>query len=585
VYEIGVRESRRRPADAQGADFYRSAASTSLTTHVILMSRTQAHRTIADTSAPDPASAGPALVRDGNNAVDFSFAATWKADLGAGLVVFLVALPLCLGVALASGAPLLAGIITGIVGGVVVSRLSGSSLMVSGPAAGLTAIVLAAITQLGSFPAFLVAVVLAGIMQITLGLLRAGIIGYYFPSSVIRGMLAAIGLTLVLKQLPYALGAGVAPFESDAFAEPRGGNTFTAIVDAVRSMRPLAVLLALTAVVLLIAWPKLAPKRLASIVPAPLIAVLVGVGGSSLAALMFPSLALPREALVSLPVASSLGELTTMFVFPDWTVLANPLVWKIAGTVAIVASLETLLSLEATDKLDPFKRTAPANRELLAQGAGNMLAGLLGGLPMTGVIVRSAANVNAGGRTWRSSWMHGVLLVVAVAALPRLLNHIPLAVLAAILIHTGFKLAHPTIFRAMWRLGYKHLIPFTVTVGAILATDLLIGITIGLAVGAFFVLLDSWSNAYSYHIEESADHHRVRLVLAEEVTFLNKARINQALQAVPAGGAVTVDASRTKHLDHDVLELLHEFRETARGKGIALRLLSVPDRGGVAMGH
>ncbi len=549
------------------------------------MSRTHAHRTIADPSASEPITPGPALVRDDNDAVDFSLAATWKADLGAGLVVFLVALPLCLGVALASGAPLLAGVITGIVGGLVVSRLSGSSLMVSGPAAGLTAIVLAAITQLGSFPAFLVAVVLAGCIQIALGMLRAGIIGYYFPSSVIRGMLAAIGLTLVLKQLPYALGAGVQPFESDAFAEPHGGNTFTAIADAARAMRPLAVIIALVAVGLLIAWPKLAPKKLASIIPAPLVAVLVGVGGSLFVGLMMPGFALPREALVSLPVASSVSELTKMFVFPDWNVLVNPLVWKIAGTVAIVASLETLLSLEATDKLDPFKRTAPANRELLAQGAGNILAGLLGGLPMTGVIVRSAANVNAGGRTWRSSWTHGLLLVIAVVALPTILNRIPLAVLAAILIYTGFKLAHPSVFRAMWRLGYKHIIPFTVTVAAILATDLLIGITIGLAVGAFFVLLDSWSNAYSYHIEESEDHHKVRLVLAEEVTFLNKARINQALQAVPAGSAVTVDASRTKHLDHDVLELLHEFRETARGKGIALRLLSVPDRVGVAAAH
>lgn len=513
----------------------------------------------------------------GHAGVDFSLRATWKSDLAAGLVVFLVALPLCLGVALASGAPLLAGIITGVVGGVIVSRLSGSPLMVSGPAAGLTAIVLAAITQLGSFQVFLVAVVLAGAMQLVLGALRAGIIGYYFPSSVIRGMLAAIGLTLVLKQLPYALGAGVAPFESDAFAEPKGGNTLTAIMDAARAARPLAVLLALAGIAVLIAWPKLAPKRLASVVPGPLAAVIVGVAGSIIAGLLVPGWSLPREALVSLPVATSLGELAAMISFPDWSAIARPAVWQVAGTIAIVASLETLLSLEATDKLDPFKRTSPANRELLAQGTGNMLAGLLGGLPMTGVIVRSAANVNAGGRTWRSSWIHGVLLLSAVVALPAILNRIPLAVLAAILIHTGFKLAHPRVFRDMWRVGHKHVIPFAVTVAAILATDLLIGITIGLTVGAFFVLLDSWSNAYSYHIEEADNGHRVRLVLAEEVTFLNKARINQALQTLPDGAAVTVDASRTRHLDHDVIELLHDFRDTARGKGIILRLLSVPD--------
>lgn len=553
------------------------------------MSRTNAHRTIDEPPAPAPAAApaipGPTLVRDDTAPVDLSFAATWKADLAAGLVVFLVALPLCLGVALASGAPLFAGLITGIVGGVVVSRLSGSSLMVSGPAAGLTAIVLSAITQLGSFQVFLVAVVLAGAMQLVLGVLRAGIIGYYFPSSVIRGMLAAIGLTLVLKQLPYALGAGVAPFESDTFAEPKGGNTLTAIADAAVAARPLAVVLSLLAIALLIVWPKIAPKRLASIIPAALVAVVVGVAASLAASAMMPGWTLPREALVSLPVVTSLSELATMFMFPDWSAIMRPAVWQVAGTVAIVASLETLLSLEATDKLDPFKRTAPANRELLAQGAGNMLAGLIGGLPMTGVIVRSAANVNAGGRTWRSSFTHGLLLIIAVVALPALLNRIPLAVLAAILIFTGFKLAHPSVFRAMWRAGRKQIIPFVVTVGAILATDLLIGITIGLVVGAFFVLLDSWSNAYSYHIEESEDHHRVRLVLAEEVTFLNKARINQALQSVPPGSAVTVDASRTKHLDPDVIELLNDFREAARGRGILLRLLSVPEPVRALGGH
>ena len=520
----------------------------------------------------------PTLIpRSRDGAVDFGFRATWKADLAAGLVVFLVALPLCLGVALASGAPLLSGIITGIVGGVVVSRLSGSPLMVSGPAAGLTAIVLTAITTLGSFQVFLVAVVIAGAMQLLLGVLRAGIIGYYFPSSVIRGMLAAIGLTLILKQLPYALGAGVEPFESDAFAQPQGGNTLTAILDAARSASPLAVMLTVAALLTLVFWPKIAPKRLATLMPAPLAAVAIGVIGTMVVAATMPGWTLPRSAMVSLPVVSSPGELLGMLQFPDWSALSNPTVWQVAVTIAIVASLETLLSLEATDKLDPWKRTSPTNRELLAQGSGNMLSGLLGGLPMTGVIVRSAANVTAGGRTWRSSWIHGVFLVLAVVALPTILNRIPLAVLAAILLHTGFKLAHPKLFRDAWKRGRKYALPFGITVGAILATDLLIGITIGLAVGAFFVLLDSWSHAYSYDLEESADHRRVRLVLAEEVTFLNKARINQALQEVPPDSIVTVDASRTKHFDHDVIELLHDFRDTARGKNIMLKLVGVPE--------
>ena len=539
------------------------------------MSRTS-HATRID-SQPTPATPPSRTLLPASHAEDFSLRATWKADLAAGLVVFLVALPLCLGIALASGAPLLAGVVTGIVGGTIVSRLSGSPLMVSGPAAGLTAIVLSAITELGSFQLFLVAVVMAGALQMLLGVLRAGIIGYYFPSSVIRGMLAAIGLTLVLKQLPYALGVGIQPFESDAFAEPQGGNTFTAIFDAIGSARPAAVILALSALLSLILWPKLAPRKLKAIIPAPLAAVVIGVIGSLGLAAFIPGWALPREALVSLPVLQSPTELFDMLVFPDWSGLLRPDVWRIAGTIAIVASLETLLSLEATDKLDPWKRTSPTNRELLAQGSGNMVAGLLGGLPMTGVIVRSAANVGAGGRTWRSSWIHGVMLLCAIVILPASLNYVPLAVLAAILVHTGFKLAHPRIFRDMFRIGYKSALPFAVTVVAILATDLLIGITVGLAVGAFFVLLDSWSNAYSYHLEESADHHRARLVLAEEVTFLNKARINQALQEVPPDSVVTVDATRTRHLDHDVIELLHDFRDTARGKGITLKLLGVPD--------
>jgi SulP family sulfate permease len=289
-----------------------------------------------------------------------------------------------------------------------------------------------------------------------------------------------------------------------------------------------------------------------------------------------PGYALPAESLVQLPVPESLGALAQNLAFPDPSVLASPTVWRIAITVGLVASLETLLSLEATDKLDPYKRTSPANRELLAQGAGNVVAGLVGGLPMTGVIVRSSANINAGAMTWRSSWIHGVFLLAAVAAIPALLNYIPLATLAAILLFTGYKLAHPSTFRDAWRAGAKYFVPFVVTVAAILATDLLVGIAVGLAVGAFFVLLDSYRTAYSYHLDESADHHNVRITLAEEVTFLNKARINAALQALPPGCVAVVDASRSQHIDPDVLEILHDFQETARAKGITLRLVDVP---------
>ena len=511
--------------------------------------------------------------------LDESFGATWRHDLPAGIVVFLVALPLCLGIALASGAPMLSGLITGIVGGLVVSVLSGSQLMVSGPAAGLTAIVIAALAELGSFERFLVAVVLAGAIQVGLGVARAGIIGYFFPSSVIRGMLAAIGLILILKQLPYAFGAGIAPAGLDDTdpASSGGGGALGTILNAASAMRPLAVILSITALLVLVFWDRIAPARIRKVVPAALVVVLLGVIGAGVGALM-GGFALPPAAMVSLPTPESLRELASHVALPQWSALSDPAVWRVALTIGIVASLETLLSLEATDKLDPFKRKAPANRELFAQGVGNMVAGAIGGLPMTGVIVRSAANTGAGARTWRSSFLHGVLLLVAVVAIPGLLNRIPLAVLAAILLFTGYKLANPKLFRDAWRTGPKYFIPFVVTVVAILATDLLVGICIGLAVGMFFVLRDDFNHAYSYAVDESADHKRVHMTLAEQVTFLNKARINDALHALPSGSHVTVDGTRSKHIDPDVIELLHEFDANARARGISLRLVGVPAR-------
>lgn len=517
--------------------------------------------------------------------LDESFAATWRFDLPAGMVVFFVALPLCLGIALASGAPLLSGLITGIVGGLIVSWLSGSQLMVSGPAAGLTAIVITAIAQLGSFDRFLTAVVLAGALQLLLGVLRAGIIGYFFPSAVIKGMLAAIGLILILKQLPYALGAGIAPQGLDDTDPASSGGTFAPILDAATSMHPLAVALSVGALLLLMFWDRIAPPAVRRVLPAALMVVAIGVVAVLAVAAAAPGLALPQAAMVTLPTPSSLGELVSLLAFPAWGAVTDPAVWRVAVTIAIVASLETLLSLEATDKLDPFKRNAPANRELFAQGVGNMVAGAIGGLPMTGVIVRSAANVGAGGRTWRSAFFHGGLLLGAIVAIPALLNRIPLAVLAAILLFTGFKLAHPRLFRDAWRVGPKYFVPFVVTVGAILATDLLVGICVGLAVGAFFVLLDDYAHAYSFQVEESADRHRVRLKLAEQVTFLNKARINRALHGLPSGSHVTVDATASRHIDHDVVELLHEFEQHARARGIDLRLVGVPQPNGPAAAH
>jgi MFS superfamily sulfate permease-like transporter len=523
-------------------------------------------------SAPPPQAPPPprAAAEPAPAALDDSFRATWRADLGAGLVVFLVALPLCLGISLASGAPLLSGVVTGVVGGLLVSRLSGSQLMVSGPAAGLTAIVAAAILELGSFQVFLAAVVIAGAMQLALGAMRLGIIAYFFPTSVIRGMLAAIGLILIFKQLPYALGAGIVPQD-----ETGGSGLLGPTIAAARALSPEAAGIALGALALLVLWPKLAPAGLRKVLPGPLAVVVLGVAVN--AVLLSMGLGLAPSQLVQLPVAESLGDVVAFVAFPDFSRVADPVLWRVAATLAIVASLETLLSLEATDKLDPYKRTSPANRELLAQGVGNATAGLIGGLPMTGVIVRSSANINSGARTWRSAFIHGVMLTLAVVGLARLINYIPLAALAAILLHTGYKLANPATLRDAWKVGPQQAVPFVVTIVAIIATDLLVGIGIGLAVGTFFLLLESYRNAYSYDLDESADHKRVRLTLAEEVTFLNKPRVAAALSQLPRGAVVTVDASRTRHFDHDVVELLHDFRETARAKGITYRTVGVPE--------
>ncbi|MCU0635379.1 MAG: SulP family inorganic anion transporter, partial [Gemmatimonadaceae bacterium] len=414
---------------------------------------------------------------------------TWSFDLKAAVVVFLVALPLCLGIALASGAPLFSGITAGVVGGIVVGAISGSALMVSGPAAGLTAIVISAIATLGSYARFLPAVVVGGIVQIALGLLGAGVVAYYFPSAVIRGMLAAIGLILILKQLPHAVGYD-ADFEGDeTFRQANDENTFSALTHAFDRIEPTAAVLAALALLMLVAWDRkwVGPLR---VIPGPLAVVLMGIAANVALAASAPDLALKASHLVQLPIVGSLGDFAALFTRPDWSVLQSADAWRVAVTIGIVASLESLLSLEATDRMDPYRREAPANRELLAQGAGNVVSGLLGGLPVTGVIVRSAANVEAGAKTKRSAMLHGVLLAIAVLAIPGALNQIPLAVLAAILLYTGYKLAHPSVWRRAAATGAFQLVPFVVTVLAILLTDLLVGIGIGLAVGFVFILAE-----------------------------------------------------------------------------------------------
>ena len=524
----------------------------------------------AQSAAPAPAATGPLSAPATGVRGLFSH---WRDDLPASLVVFLVALPLCLGVAVASGAPPLSGIVAGVVGGLIVSFASGSPLMVSGPAAGLTAIVLAGIQQSGTFARFLPAVVLGGVLQIVLGAARGGVIGYYFPSAVIKGMLAAIGLTLILKQIPHAIGYDRDYVGDFTYAESGGENTFSAIAHAFQQVQPAAIAVALLGLAILVLWPR-TPFARVKLFPAPLAVVALGVGLNEALRTAAPSLAIRDTHLVSLPTSPS--DLLAQFARPDWSVLGSPAVWTLAATIGIVASLESLLSLEATNKLDPFKREAPANRELLAQGLGNVASGLLGGLPVTGVIVRSSANIDAGARTRLSAAVHGLLLAVAVVALPVVLNRIPLAALAAVLLFTGYKLAGPALWRAAWRIGPAHFAPFGVTIVAVLFTDLLRGIAIGMVVGVLFILAQHLRQPVLTRVSP-AGAVLTRYELPDHVTFLSKANIATALEAVPPGSRVEVDGRKTSRFDYDALEALLAFRETARARGIDYRLVGVPE--------
>jgi MFS superfamily sulfate permease-like transporter len=501
--------------------------------------------------------------------------AHWREDAPASLVVFLVALPLCLGVALASGAPLLSGLVAGVVGGLVVAFASGSPLMVSGPAAGLTAIVLAGVQQAGGFARFLPAVVVGGALQLALGAARAGVIGYYFPSAVIKGMLAAIGLTLILKQLPHAVGYD-RDYEGDfSYVEPDGQTTFSAIAEAFQHVQPGAVLVAALGLVILAAWAR-TPLARVRLFPAPLAVVGLGVGLNELFRQLAPALAIRDTHLVALPTGGGPAGVLAQITRPDWSALGDARVWMLGVTIGIVASLESLLSLEATNKLDPLKRDAPANRELLAQGLGNVVSGLAGGLPVTGVIVRSSANVAAGARTRLSAVLHGLLLVLAVLALAPLLNRIPLAALAAVLLYTGYKLAQPALWRAALSLGPAHFIPFAVTIVAVLFTDLLRGIGLGLVVGLGFILAQHL-RAPALTKVSPPGAVLTRYELPDQVTFLSKASLTRALDAVPPGSRVEVDGRKTRRFDYDALEALLDFRVRARERGIDYRLVGVPE--------
>ncbi|MBM3400918.1 MAG: SulP family inorganic anion transporter [Bacteroidetes bacterium] len=496
--------------------------------------------------------------------------ANLSRDLPSSIVVFLVALPLCLGIALASGAPLFAGVLTGIVGGIVVSVVSGSQLSVSGPAAGLTVIVFGAIASLGSYQTFLLAVVIAGVIQIFLGILKAGIIANYFPSSVIEGILAAIGIILILKQLPHALGID-SDFEGDeSFFQADHENTFTAIYGAVNKLSYGAVIISVVSLLIMIFWPKI--KRLSAI-PAPVIVVVLGI----VMGVLFQNtgIALSSKQLVTIPIVSSFEQFIGLFSYPDFSQVTNQQVWTVAITLAVVASIETLLSIEAVDKIDPLKRISPTNRELVAQGFGNIASGMLGGMPMTSVIVRSSLNVNSGGKTKMSAIFHGFWLLLSLLFIPMILNKIPLACLAAILLITGYKLAKIDLFKKMYQSGKDQFIPFLVTVLAIVFTDLLKGVAIGMLVGIFYILKTNLRNPYFYKFEQSDGKDMIRIKLAQEVSFLNKAAIQYTLKNLPEGSHVIIDGTESMFIDRDVLEIIHNFKHHAFSKGTVVEILNV----------
>ncbi|PRY54428.1 SulP family sulfate permease [Arcticibacter pallidicorallinus] len=495
-----------------------------------------------------------------------------KKDLPASLVVFLVALPLCLGIALASGAPLFAGLLTGIIGGIVVAAISGSQLSVSGPAAGLTVIVFTSIAQLGGYEIFLLALVIAGILQVALGFMKAGTIANFFPSSVIEGMLAAIGIILIMKQIPYALGYN-ADFEGSESFQSGGSNTISGISDALSMISPGAIIISVLSLLVLIYWSKI---KKVNVVPAPLVVVIIGIALNF--AFKGTSFEIAAIHLVQVPVVNSFSEFTGLFMTPDFSQISNPTVWTVAFTIAIVASLESLLSLEAVDKIDPYKRVSPTNRELVAQGTGNLICGLVGGLPLTAVIVRSSANVNSGGKTKASSMLHGLWLLASLLLIPGLINSIPLSCLAAVLIFTGSKLAKLALFKKMWREGKGQFIPFIVTILAVVFTDLLKGVAIGMVIGVFFILRNNMRNPYFYTISSKGNKDVIRITLSEEVSFLNKAAISYTLNNLPPESDVIIDGTNSKYIDPDVLEVIHNFKHNAYSRAIIVKLENIKHR-------
>jgi MFS superfamily sulfate permease-like transporter len=508
-----------------------------------------------------------------------------KEDFSSSLVVFLVALPLCLGVGQAStdveginGIPI-SGLLAGIVGGVLVGLISRSRIGVSGPAAGLITIIIAALLTLKSYEGFLVAIIFAGILQVIAGYLKLGVLANYFPSSVIKGMLAAIGITLILKEIPHAVGYDKDFFGDESFFQMDGENTFSELFQALGALHPGAVILSLFSILVLILFDKpfLKKIKLFKILPGALFVVLIGIGLNLVFPLLNPQLEITGKHLVQIPVATSFESFTSMLYFPDFSFLSNPQVYIIGATIALVASLETLLSVEATDKLDPEKYHTPKNLELKAQGIGNIASGLIGGLPITQVIVRSSANVNSGAKTKLSTIIHGLWLAVAILIIPSVLNLIPLSALAAILILVGYKLAKIELFKSQWNLGFEQFIPFISTILGVLFTDLLKGIAIGMVISVFYILRKNYRNNYQMKETKADDGNEMEIILSEEVSFLNKGSILETLTSVPEGTNLTIDGSKCREIDFDVLEVIQEFKDFgAPERKIKLKTINIP---------
>lgn len=512
-------------------------------------------------------------MNQGNQKKDNLFAHLGQ-DFPSSVVVALVAVPLCLGIALASGAPLFSGVIAGIVGGIVVGIASGSALGVSGPAAGLAVIVLMAIQELEAFNIFLMAVVLAGVFQMLFGFLKAGIVAYYFPSNVIKGMLAGIGVLIFLKQIPHAFGYDKDYEGSVTFQQPDGHNTLSELYYMFEAVNMGAIIITAISLIILILWEQpFMKKPVFRILSGPLVVVILGIVMGSMFAGM-EGYALTPEQLVQIPVLNGLGDFASLVTFPDFTAVTNPIVWKTGFVIALVASIETLLCAEATDKLDPKKRVTPMNRELKASGLGNLVSGLIGGLPVTQVIIRSSVNIQSGGQTKMAAILHGFILLIFALAIPAFLNMIPLASLAAILIMVGYKLAKPTLFKQIYTKGWSQFLPFLITIIGIVITDLLTGIAMGMVVSIFYILYNNYKKPYFFYADKHEEDEPIVLELSENVSFLNKASILQTLNHIPENSKVIIDAHKNISIHPDVVEIIEDFRENAKYKNIELEFIN-----------